>query len=142
MAIRGIGAYFAIDDGNSSPFSLTPVSTYLDKITPNGNTPQLDGTTFQPGVAVPLKVNISGFSEKGYTLNGKWTPASETFFAAIEGLQGLRFEYGPEGASTGDLKISGVCNCTNYSGPDSSVDGITTFTVELSVTLRNANTTF
>jgi hypothetical protein len=135
MAIKGIGTSFKV--GNSgSPSTLTDVSTYLDNIGGSSSGERLDGTTFQPGVAHPLKVEIPGFDTKGFALTGKWTAAAETFFSAIEGLSGLPYEYGPEGTTAGKAKITGFCNCISYSGPVSSVAGITTFNVELAVTTR------
>ena len=140
MAVRGIGASFKLDSVNTSPATLTDISTYLDNIQGNSNPDRLDGTTFQPGVAAPLKVELRGFDVKGFTLTGKWTAAAETFFSSIEGVEGLSYEYGPEGTSTGKAKIFGECNCISYSGPQSSVSGVTTFTVELSVTERTSST--
>lgn len=139
MAIRGIGASFKIENG-SSPSTMTDVSTYLDNIQGTSSPDRLDGTTFQPGVAAPLKVEIRGFDAKGFSLSGKWTAAAETFFTGIEGVEGLNYEYGPDGTTTGKPKIYGTCNSISYSGPQSPVSGITTFTVELSVTSRNSST--
>jgi|SRR5678815_5767483 hypothetical protein len=133
MAISGVGTSFKLDNISNV---LTQIATFLDSVQGSGDTDQLDGTTFQPGVAVPVKTIIPGFSTKGYSLSGKWSAAAETFFSAIEGQQGLDYEYGPDGTATGKTKISGLCSCYSYSGPQSSVDGITTFTVELSVSTR------
>lgn len=137
--VKGIGASFKLGDVGS-PASLNDVSTYLDNIQGNSNPDRLDGTTFQPNTATPLKVEIRGFDTKGFTLTGKWSPAAETFFSGIEGAEGLDYEYGPDGTTTGKTKITGTCNCISYSGPQSSVSGITTFTVELSVTSRSVGT--
>ncbi len=139
MAVKGIGASFKLDDG-ASPTTLTDVSTYLDNVQGSSSAEVLDGTCFQPDVQVPLKVELSGFSTKGFSLSGKWTAAAETFFAAIEGLQGLYYQYGPEGTTTGKKKIYGFCNCVSYTGPQSAVSGVTTFQVELKVTSRSVTT--
>lgn len=136
MAISGVGAYLSL--GNGSP--LTDVSTYLDGIQGSSDTDELDGTTFQPGVAAPVKNIIPGFSTKGFSLSGKWSAAAETFFSGIEGDQDLEYEYGPDGTTAGKTKIYGACACFSYSGPQSSVDGITTFTVELRVSTRTVGT--
>lgn len=139
MAKRGIGASFKIGD-TGSPAGLNDISTYLDNIQGNSSPDRLDGTTFQPGVASPLKVEVRGFDTKGFTLTGKWTAAAETFFSALEGAEGLDYQYGPEGTSTGSAKITGHCNCLSYSGPQAGVSSIVTFTVELSVTSRTSGT--
>jgi len=137
MAVSGVGASFKLDN---SVGALTDISTYLDSIDGSSDPDELDGTTFQPGVSAPSKDIIAGFRTRGYSLSGKWTAAAEAFFSAIEGSNGLDYEYGPEGTSAGKTKIHGLCNCLSYSGPQSSVDGITTFQAELRVTTRSVGT--
>lgn len=137
MAHRGIGASFKLDSG-TSPTTLTDISTYLDNISGSSSGETVDGTTFQPGVATPLKTEIPTFVSKGYSLSGKWTAAAEAFFSAVETLTDLNYEHGPTGTTTGMKKILGLCNCTSYSGPIQGVDGVITFTVELKVTTRSA----
>lgn len=137
MAISGIGTYFAIDNASGV---LTNVSTYLDSVQPSSDPDDLDGTTFQPGVAAPARVKVPGFRTRSISLTGKWTPAADTFFSAIEGLQDLNYEYGPEGEGSGDYRISGVCSCLSFTGPQSSVDGVTTFAVELNADTRTTST--
>ena len=138
--VKGVGASFKLSEDAGSPLTLTDISTWLDNIEPSSSTSEYDGTTFQPGVAHPLKKSVPGFADKGYSLSGKWSPAAETFFSAIEGVQGLGYEYGPDGTSAGKPKISGLCNCMSYSGAKAPVDGIETFTVELKVTSRTVGT--
>jgi hypothetical protein len=137
MAISGIGTSFKLDNAADL---LTDISTYLDGVDGSSDQDELDGTTFQPGVAVPIKNIIPGFATKGYSLSGKWSPASETFFSGIESRQGLDYEYGPGGTTVGATKITGKCACLSYTGPQSSVDGITTFSVELRVSSRTVAT--
>lgn len=136
MGIRGIGASFKLGSA-SSPSDLTDVSAYLDNIQGGSDVERLDTTVFQPDVAAPLKTEIAGARTRSFTLTGKWSAAAEAFFAAVEGSEGVAYEYGPEGTTNGKKKISGTCNVLNYSGPQSSVSGITTFTVELNVTSRS-----
>ena len=137
MAVKGIGTSFKLEN---SVGVLTDVSTMLDGVDGSSDPDRLDATTFQPNVAAPVKVEIPGFRTRGFSLSGKWTPAAEAFFSAIEGLENLDYEYGPEGSDPGDTKIYGVCTCLSYTGPQSTVDGITTFSVELNVVSRNTGT--
>jgi hypothetical protein len=137
MPVKGAGASFKLDN---SVGTLTDISTYLDGIDGSSDADELDGTTFQPNVAAPIKVILSGFRTRAYSLSGKWTAAAETFFAAIEGLNDLDYEYGPDGTVAGKTKISGTLNCLSYSGPQSSIDGITTFSAELRVNTRVVGT--
>jgi hypothetical protein len=129
MAHRGIQTRFKIDDATGA---LTDVSTYLDSVEGSGDTEFLDGTNFQPDAVVPLKNEIPGFSAKGYSLTGKWSEAAHHHWIAIEGMQGLEYEYRPDDPNV-DISIRGTCSCGSYSGPKTSVDGITTYSVELRV---------
>lgn len=137
MAHSGVRTYFAID---SALGVLTDVSTYLDNVQPSSEPDDLDGTTFQPGVSAPARVKVPGFRTRGISLTGKWTAAADTFFSAIEGLQDLNYEYGPIGEDTSDYRISGVCSCLSFTGPQSSVDGVITFGVELNADTRTTST--
>jgi hypothetical protein len=128
MAFAGIRAYLELGDGAAG---TTDVSTFLDGITPSSDTDELDGTTFQPGVAAPTKQIIAGFRTRALSLSVKWTPEAETFFSGIEGKTGLAYNYGPLGSDTGMTGITGICNCLSWTGPVSTVDGVITGTVEL-----------
>jgi hypothetical protein len=137
MAVKGIGTSFKLEN---SVGVLTDISTYLDGVDGSSDPDRLDGTTFQPNVAAPVKIEIPGFRTRGFSLSGKWTAAAEAFFSAIEGLENLDYEYGPEGSLAGDTKIFGTCTCLSYTGPQSSVDGIETFQAELNVISRTVGT--
>lgn len=134
MAHSGINTYLALDNASNV---LTDISTYLDGVTGSSEPDDLDGTTFQPGVAAPAKVKVPGFRERGFTLSGKWTAGAETFFSSVEGLSNLDYEYGPVGNTAGLTKIYGTANVLSYTGPVSTVDGVITFSAELAVNTRN-----
>lgn len=134
MAITGRKTYFKLNG--------TDISTYLDGVSGSNNTEELDGTTFQPDVASPVKNILYGFNDKRYALSGKWTPAVETFFngnSGVDGSTNVEYVYGPQGHATGQSRIHGQCNVGKYSGPVSSVSGITTFTVEVAVTSKTVD---
>ena len=135
MAITGNKTSFKLDNAVGV---LTDISTYLDGVEGSADVEELDGTTFQPAVAVPIKDILYGFAEKGYDLSIKWTAAAETFFSSIETMQDLDYEYGPEGTAAGKTKIYGVCNAGTWSGPSSGVGSITTasFSVKKKTELR------
>jgi hypothetical protein len=135
MGSRGVGASFKLGSAGS-PATLVDISTWLNNIEPSSSVGEYDATCFQPGVATPLKTTIPGFADKGFTLSGIWTAAVESHFAELEGLQGVAYEYGPDGATAGDTKIDGLCNVMSYSGPKAPVDGVITFDVTLKVTTR------
>lgn len=129
MAHKGIKTRFKIDDELGA---LTDVSTYLDSVNGSSDTEFLDGTNFQPDVTNPIKNEVPSFAAKGYSLTGKWSEAAHNFWSVIEGLQNLEYEYRPDDDST-NVVIRGTCSCGSYSGPQASVDGIITYSVELRV---------
>jgi len=130
MAISGIGTSLKLTIATV----LTEVAIYLDSISPKVSADKLDGTVFQPGVANPKKDMIPGFSTESWSLKGKWSAAAHTAFRALNGQTAVPYQYGPDGTTAGKTKITGLCNISGYSGPDSSVAGITTFTVDMDVT--------
>lgn len=137
--VKGVGASFKLGTVGS-PTGLVDISTWLDNIEPSSSTGEYDGTTFQPGVAVPLKTTVPGFADKGYALSGKWSSDVEDHFGDLEGQQDISYEYGPDGTDAGKPKISGLCNVMSYSGPKAPVDGLVSFDAQLKVTSRNVGT--
>jgi hypothetical protein len=137
--VKGVGASFKLGSAGS-PASLEDISEWLDNVDPSSSSGEYDGTTFQPGVAVPLKISVPGFADKGIALSGKWSADVENFFEALEGAQDVSYEYGPDGTSVGKPKIAGLCNVMSYSGPKAPVDGLVTFDVQLKVTSRSVST--
>jgi hypothetical protein len=140
MAVRGIGTYFALGSA-ASPGSPDDISSYLNDVAPSGDVERLDATTFQPDVANPVKTEINGFTTKGFSLTGIWTPAADDFFSDIVGSQDVEYEFGPQGHTAGDVKISGLCNVLSYVLTNVNVGAVTGFQVELSVT-SEARSTF
>jgi hypothetical protein len=132
-ALPGAGASLRI--GNASN-TLTEVAIWLDDISSDASTDELDGTTFTPGATAPSKFILFGATERTMTLSGRWLPAVETFFNAIDGMTDRLYEYGPEGTAVGKTKISGTVNVGAWSGPQQNVSGVIGFTVTLKVNTR------
>ena len=139
MSYAAIRTYFQLDDGSATPVK-TDISHFLDGVTPTSTADELDGTTFQPGVATPTKNIIAGFRNRGLTLAIKWTEAAEAFFSGIEGKNGLNYAFGPTGSDVGMTGVSGLCNCLSYSGPISTIAGVVTATCELRASTRVVGT--
>lgn len=137
MAFAGIRSFINLDDGSGT---MRDISHYLDGVTPSSQTDELDGTTFQPGVANPTKEIIAGFHTRALSLSAKWTPEAELFFSAIEGKTGLNYQYGPLGNEEGMVGIYGTCNVLSWTGPVSTVAGVITGTAELRCQTRNVGT--
>lgn len=133
MPARGAGASFKING--------TEVANWLNDIGGDAATDELDATTFVPNATAPIKVILFGATERTFTLAGLWIPAVETFFSAIEGLEGQTYAYGPQGdVGAGKTLISGLVNVGAWSGPQQGVNGLITFTVTLKATTRTVTT--
>lgn len=145
---RGIGRSFKLSTDAGSPVSLTDISAWLKSAEPSNSQDKYDGTTYQPGVADPMKDMIPGFSTRSYALSGIWSQAVEDFFSGpagspgigVNGVVGLTYEDGPEGTGSGKVKITGLCNCSGYTGPKPPVDGLITWDAVLDVTSRTVST--
>ena len=118
--------YFGLGSA-AVPATVDDVSDFLDNVEPSSDTDELDATTFRR----TQRNYKAGFTTKGYSLSGKWSPEADAFFAPLEGLSGVKYEHGPEGKEAADIKISGLCTVLSYSGPTGGVDDIASFTVEL-----------
>jgi len=125
--LAGIVTYFGLAPAATPTGPVDDVSDFLDGVESSEDTDELDATTFRR----TTKNIIAGFSTNNLSLSGKWSPDAHSFFSPLRKLTGVMYEYGPEGKDLGMVKISGTCNVLSYSGPVASVDGITTFTVEL-----------
>ena len=138
MAIRGAGASFKL--AHPTTRVLTEVATWLNDIGGDASTDELDGTVFTPGSPVPLKITLFGATERTYSLAGRWSPAVEAFFSALDGQQDVAYEHAPEGTAVGKTKIVGAVNVGAWSGPQQEVNGIIGFTATLKVTSRQVET--
>ena len=125
--LAGIVTYFGLAPAATPTGPVDDVSDFLDGVESSEDTDELDATTFRR----TTKNIIAGFSTNNLSLSGKWSSDAHAFFSPLRKLTGVSYEYGPEGKTAGNVKISGTCNVLSYSGPVASVDGITTFTVEL-----------
>jgi hypothetical protein len=125
---KGIGAGLKID---SAVAVLTDVSSWLRGVNGGNDPARLDDTTFQPDVAAPIKSELRGFASLSLSLTVLYSAAAFTFFAAIEGLTGLNYQFGPNGFTAGDQKISGLCNVLSVSLPSPTTDNVQEFTVTI-----------
>ena len=132
--VAGIHTYFGLATTAGALGVVDDISDFLDSVEASSDADELDATTFRR----PAKNIIAGFTSRSISLGGKWSPEAELFFAPIEGLDTVKYEYGPAGIEEGLPMISGECAILSYSGAQASVDGITTFTVELRLATKTS----
>jgi hypothetical protein len=132
--VAGIHTYFGLATTAGALGVVDDISDFLDSVESSSDADELDATTFRR----TSKNIIAGFSSRSISLGGKWSPEAELFFSPIEGLDQVKYEYGPAGLDDGMPLISGECAILSYSGAQASVDGITTFTVELRLSSKTS----
>jgi hypothetical protein len=114
---------------------LTDISTFCNACSVPRELDLLDVTTF----GATSKAYLSGFADGTVTMGGPWTRALDNhmspIFAAFKAgtLASVSFEYGPEGADSGDVKYSGELIMTNYE-PGSDVENAVEWSAEFQVT--------
>lgn len=133
MPARGAGASFKING--------TETAQWLNEIGGDAAQDELDATTFNPNATQPTKTIFFGATERTFTLSGLWIPAVETFFSALEGVEGASYAYGPQGdVGAGKTLISGLCNIGSWTGPQQTALGLITFSITLKATTRVVST--
>jgi len=133
QVISGRGTSIVLDDDTGG--TPTDISTFCNAWSGANGQEELDGTNFQPGVADPTKNFIPGFSDRSFDAGGNWSSDAEVFWSGVNGKVGLNYEYGPNGTDPGETKITGLCNVSSYTGPQSNL-GMTTYSVKIRVTTR------
>lgn len=132
--IRGAGLSFKL---GSATYALTEIATWLSELGAAATPDELSQSFFSPGASSPIKVTVYGATTRSYTLTGRWSPTAETFFSALGGLNNVPYQHSPEGTAVGKVLISGSANVGAWSGPVQAASGYITFTINLSVNVRN-----
>lgn len=138
--VHGKDAVFKLDD---SAGTLRTLSTYVDEVSglPGGR--DLSEVTALGDAGTK---SIPGLQNVSFSISGHFDSTATTGPHAV--LNGLRtatatatFEYGPEGGTTGKIKLSGECWLTNYA-VDASVADKVSFSADFQVDGTVASGTF
>lgn len=122
---HGKDAYFSIDDSGGT---LRNISPYVTQVSGLPGDRSLGSTTAFGDQGERF---IPGLASASFTVSGHWDDTATTGSHTV--LTGLRtatatssFEYGPEGNTAGDIKISGECWLESLTY-DASVDSVVPF---------------
>lgn len=136
--VHGKSAVFKIDNSGGT---LTDISAYCDNIDFPQSVETAETTTF--GAA--SKTYIVGLKDSTISVSGKWDGAASAVDVTLAGTLGqsasLTFEYGPAGATAGNVKYTGECYLTGYS-VSAPVGDVVTFSADFQVTGNVTRTTF
>lgn len=132
MAIHGKDTVFSLEDSAAS--TLRDLSSNLTSVTFARQNDTHDSTTF----GATGHAFIGGLTNGTIQLQGFWDDTASTGTATVlDGLLALGsvtvgWEYGPEGATTGDVKYSGECVLQSYD-TSSPVADLVTFSATLQI---------
>jgi len=123
----GKGSYLRI--GNSTNV-LTDWSPHVRAITTANEAEEVDGTV----ITSTKREFEPTFERDRLTVRLKWSVAAVNLTKDVKGLINRSYEYGPDGNTTGDPKITGSCNVLRsqtIGGADPSA--LTELEVELNI---------
>lgn len=112
MAVpHGKGSYFAIDDGGGS---VKDISDRLNETSSSYSRETAETTAF----GNDNKSYIAGLRDGTISVSGHFDAATDKVHAVLSALAtndtAQSFEFGPDGSTSGDTKISGSCFLTTY----------------------------
>jgi hypothetical protein len=124
---HGKGTVFKLDNSGGT---LTDISSYLNNVDFSREIDTPESTVF----GLDDRTYIAGLRTATFSLAGFWEAANlDALVGTILGqAAALEFEYGPGGSTSGDIKYTGSCFCTNYS-VSNPVDGIVSFTADFQI---------
>lgn len=135
---HGRTGYFNLDDNSGTPADL---SAYVDNI----DFPQTLETAETTVFGSTAKTYIVGLKDSTFSVGGSWDPTLDAHMSSM--LVGANFAnsktfvIGPQGSTGGQIKYTGECFITNYSGAVPVGDKVT-WTADFQVTGAVTRTTF
>ena len=97
-----------------TPATPTDISTKASNVKFPREADEKESTTFQSGGAKQYQVGLTG-SSLSFEVNYDTTIDAQ--LSALLGVEGVAFEYGPEGSTTGMTKYTGSGFVTKYEPP-------------------------
>lgn len=113
-----------------TPGTAVDISTSVKSVKFPREADEQESTTFQGNGS---KAFLVGLLSATISVEGNYSTSVDAQLAALLGVDGVAFEYGPEGSTTGMSKYTGLCILTKYE-PPSQVGQLLTFTAEFRIT--------
>jgi len=124
---HGKSAVFKI--GSSGvPGTATAISDAVREITFPRSVETGETTSFGSSA----KTYLVGLSDATISISGVFDATYDAQLAGLAGIDGVAFEYGPSGSTTGMIKYTGSCVLTSYE-LSSPVGDVVTFTAQFQV---------
>ena len=123
---HGKNTVFKLDNAGGT---LTDVSNVLNNVSFPRETEILETTSFGSS----FRTYVVGFQNATISIEGSYDASVDAHLAGVLGQDAtLSFEYGPEGATAGNVKYTGEAYLTSYE-TSGAVGEIVSFSAELQV---------
>lgn len=122
----------------AAPTVLTDISTKVTSVKFSRDIESLETTAFQGGSS---KAFIAGLIGGSLSCEANWDTALDAHLFALGGVDGVSFEFAPEGSTAGMVKYTGSCILTKYE-PPASVGAVVKVSFELQITGAVARNTY
>lgn len=124
---HGKSAVFKIGT-SGTPGTATDISNTVTEVSFPREIETAETTAFGSSA----KTYIVGLSDATLSISGSFDATVDAQLAGLVGVDGVAFEYGPEGSATGRIKYTGSCVLTSYETA-ASVGDLVTFSAEFQV---------
>ncbi len=131
---HGKSTVFKIDNSGGT---LTDISAYCNNVDFPREVDTPETTVF----GVDDRTYIVGLRTGTISVSGLWDATLDGVLGPIVGSGLVTFEYGPQGAASGEVRYTGECILTSYS-QSSPVDGVATWTADFQVTAAVTRNTY
>lgn len=133
--VHGKNSVFKVDDSGGV---LRDISAFCEDV----DFPQPVDTAEVSTFGVTSKTFVAGLKAATINVSGSFDATVDAYLAGILGnVNTSTFEYGPEGSTSGKIKYTGECWCTNYS-VKSGIGGAVKFSASFQVTGNVTRTTY
>lgn len=124
---HGKSAVFKVGT-SATPGTAVDISSVVTSVTFPRTVDTAESTAF----GSTAKSYLVGLADGTISINGSFDATFDAQFAGLVGVDGVAFEYGPAGSTTGYIKYTGNCVLTSYE-TSSPVGDIVKFTAQFQV---------
>jgi spore germination protein YaaH len=117
---HGKNAVFKIGS-SGTPGTATDISNVLNDVT----FPKTISTAETTSFGSTAKTYVVGLLDTTISITGTFDATVDSQLSGLVGVDGVAFEYGPEGSTTGNTKYTGSCVMTSYES-NAPIGGVVT----------------
>lgn len=130
---HGKDGHFELDNSGGT---LTDITAYVTDVSITQNGEVVETTT----LGDTDRAYLAGLKNATLSVSGLFDGTVHAILQAAIGTQ-RSFEYGPQGETSGDVKLTGECFCTDYS-PSIGLGGAGTWSASFQITGAVTDSTY